>query len=529
MRSGRSAATSGSGCLPKWGATCAGLCLLAAFVFYASFVSKSYPPERWLFFFYARCWAMALLFALASLAAGWKLLALLVPLRPRMDERLVLAFALGVLTFAWGVFTAGLLGLFGRTFFILWPTALVVFGAPATVRNLLPAWVRLRPFGIRPFLPKTILSAAACLFMVISVIAVYLQVITPSNLGADAHGYHLPIAEHYVAAGAIRPFAEGWYLGTYPQLASLLYTWALLAPGTLADHTALCSHLEFVLFLATLGGISVLAGRLVGRRIPFASAALFLFPGIYLYDSNLITTADHVLAFWAPPLALSLLRLASRFTTSEGVLVGVLTAAAVLTKYQGSYFFVASCISVLVLSVQARRIRPVFYFGFAFLLVSSAHWLKSAVFYGDPFYPLLGQYLPAHPLHEGAARYYGPLFRPPWATPHGPFGRQVLQTFKVLATFSFVPHGMLGPTQPPYFGSLFTLLLPVLLFLRAPRRLWALVVLVHITSLWWSGGGPSTQTDSCRSYRPGWPRVRQPRWPWPGRTASLYVLAWLRS
>ena len=127
------------------------------------------------------------------------------------------------------------------------------------------------------------------------------------------------------------------------------------------------------------------------------------FPGLFLYDSSLITGADHILAFWAPALGLALVRMGRRFTVREAVLAGALTGATILTKYQGSYFFVPIALLVLFLAIRFRRIRPAVAWGLACLTVSSAHWLKNWIFYGDPFYPLLHKYLEVHPFHEGAA------------------------------------------------------------------------------------------------------------------------------
>jgi len=148
----------------------------------------------------------------------------------------------------------------------------------------------------------------------------------PAQCRGDSYWYHLPIAEQYVARGAIRPFAEGWYLGAYPQLATLLYTWAYQSPGKLFDHVALSSHLEWALFLATLAGVRRWRVACWRYPRPYAAAAVFLFPGIFLYDSSLITGADHVLAFFAPALGLALIRLGRRFEPREAVLAGILTA-----------------------------------------------------------------------------------------------------------------------------------------------------------------------------------------------------------
>ncbi len=463
----------------------------------------------------ARYWLFALLFSAACLAAGLRLLTVILPEPPRLGERLTLGFALGVLVFALGVFLGGLAGLFGRIFFFAWPGLMIAAGARPAWRELRRMRCHLRGFGARLFLPRGFVEATACILLGISLVAVYLQVMTPLNVGGDSYWYHLPIAEEYVARGAIRPFAEGWYLGAYPQLASLLYTWAFQSPGTLFDHVALSSHLEWALFLATLVGVSSLARRLLGGiRVPYAAAVVFLFPGIFLYDSSLITGADHVHAFWAPALGLALIRLGKWFKPREAVLAGILTAGPILTKYQGIYFFVPTAILVSCLAARTRRVRPALLWALACVAVSSTHWLKNWVFYGDPFYPLLHKYLAARPFHEGA----GPLLdREYWNARFvltGTFWQRVLQTIVAVPTFSFIPHDWGFHGDRPVFGSLFTLLIPVLAFFRARLRLWFMIAGIHVAIVVWF---VTSHQD----------RFLQALVPWMAAcTAAILVLAW---
>jgi hypothetical protein len=490
---------------------CAILCLGVGL--FAWVANQHYPLREWLFVMYARYWLFAGLFALASLSTGLRVVKAILPEPPRLGEQLVLGFALGVLVFALGVFLGGLAGLFGRVFFFAWPGLMLAFGARQGWRDLRRWRKHLGRFGARLFLPRGWVETLAAILLVVSSIAVYLQVMTPLNVGGDSYWYHLPIAEHYAASGAIRPFAEGWYLGAYPHLASLLYTWAFQSPGELFDHVVLSSHLEWALFLATLGGVSALTRRLLaGTRTPYAAAALFLFPGIFLYDSSLITGADHVLAFWAPALGLAMIRLGRRFAPREALLSGVLIGAAVLTKYQASYYFAASALLVLALVVRTRRLRPALVWALAGLAVSSAHWLKNWIFYGDPFYPMLGRYLPAHPFHEGAAdRIY-------WDAQFlltGTFWERVGKTLAALVDYSFVPHDWSGfHGDRPVFGSLFTLLIPVLFFLRSRRRIWLLIIGIHVGIVVWF---VTTHQD----------RYLQALLPWMAAcTAAILVLAW---
>ena len=493
----------------------AGLCLvlLLAVGVFGWAANEHYPLRHWLFFMFARTWLFGVVFMAANLFAGLRLANLLLPRTPWLGERLTVALALGAMAFALGIYLGGLVGLIGGVYFFAWPALMLAFGARTAWREFQHLRRHLSRFGWRLFLPRGGTEILAAALLAVSLVGVYLQVMTPLNVGGDSYWYHLPIAEHYVASGAIRPFAEGWYLGAYPHLASWYYTWAFMSPGELFDHVVLSSHLEWMLFLATILGVAALTRRLLaGRRVPYAGAAIFLFPGLFLYDSNLITGADHVLAFWAPALGISLLRLLKSFTVREAALAGALLGAAILTKYQASYFFVPAALLILYLMVRRWRLWPAVAWAVACLLVSSPHWLKNWIAYGDPFYPLLNKYLTLHPFHEHAADriYWDAQF-----LLQGTFWEKVGKTLVALPTFAFVPHDWDGfHGSRPVFGSLFTLLLPALLFLRSMRRTWLVVAAVHFGLLVWF---VTNHQD----------RYLQALLPWMAAcTAAILVMAW---
>ena len=479
-------------------------------------VHAQYPLDEWLFFRYAKYWLYAALFSSACLAAGLRVLGFILPYPPRVGERLTLGFALGVLVFALGLFVIGLVGLFGRIFFFAWPAALLVFGGPQLWRSLRRARAHLQPPFMRLLLPRGGIESLAAALILISALAIYLQVLTPQNVSYDAGWYHLPIAEQYAATGAIRPFAEGWYLGAYPQLSSLLYAWAFQSPGDLFDHQALASHLEWALFLATLPSISALTRKLLFPvRTPFAAAVLFLFPGIFLYDSNLNTGADHILAFWAPALGIALFRMGRAFSVREGILGGALLGAAVLTKLQACYFVVPSALFVLVLASRARRLGPALAWGMTALTISSAHWLKNWICYGDPLYPMLHGVFPSHPFHPETTAEFERAFWPEGFALKGTLFERIVETLKALVTFSFVPHNwgsFHGDT--PVFGSLFTLTAPMLLYFRRTWKLGLFAIAIHIgIAVWFI----TTHQD----------RFLQALLPWmAASTAAILVLAW---
>ena len=158
----------------------------------------------------------------------------------------------------------------------------------------------------------------------------YANILTPQNIAYDSRWYHLSLAEHYAAEGAIRASPEGWFQAALPQLASVLYSWAFQLPWfRVFDRVELAAHLEFTVFLFTLAGIPALVRAVVpGARAHLAWTATFLFPGILLYDSSLSGAADHVAALWAVPILLTLRRALPSLEPRRCLLFGAMLAAA---------------------------------------------------------------------------------------------------------------------------------------------------------------------------------------------------------
>ena len=490
--------------------------LLAGLVLFALVADPHYPLKHWLFFYYVRVWALGLLFMLSSLAAGWRVLSWLLPYPSPLGERLVVAQAIGVLTFVWGLFVFGILGLLGSAVFWGWPLALLLLGGPRLVRDARRFWKRLRPFGARLFRPRGTFEMLAAAGLVLGLVAIYLLVMTPANAAFDSRWYHLKMSEGYASSGRITPFREGWFLGAIPQLSSLIYMWGFIGPGEFIDHISLAAHLEWFLFIATLAGVSVLARRLLGgSRVPYAAAVMFLFPGMLTYDSALSLMADHIMAFWGPPLALVLLRLRRSFTVRDAVTAAVVTSGAAVTKYQSSYMVTCAILAVTMWALWRRRPKPFLAFAATGVVVTSLHWLKNLVFYGDPLYPFLHKWLPSHPVLPGKEHTFSTEHL---AVQFGLYGTPLYkleETLKALFTFSFISHDWpMFHGDRPVFGSLFTLLLPVLLFVRATPALWLTVVGTHLgIAVWYV----TSHED----------RYIQNLLPWmSASTAAMMVLAW---
>ncbi|MCS6900084.1 MAG: hypothetical protein RMJ98_10260 [Myxococcales bacterium] len=448
--------------------------LVAGLLLFGSVVRKHTPLEHWLSFRYLACWLAILVFLVACLCGGYPVVRRLASPGFDAPSHLLLSLAVGVYLFFLAIFVLGLLALLHPAVFFLLPLAMMLAGGPALLRGMVTERI---PRDDNPLDWVDVFGIAAG---VLAVFAVYLPVLVPSQISYDARWYHLAIAEHYAVQGAVRPFQGGWIAGAVPHLASFLYTWAFLAPTSLLfDRIVLSLHLEFLLFLSTLAGVHLLIRALVHRTPRAAWVSLFLFPGILVYDSGLIGGADHVAAFFAPPILLALFQAWRSWDARSALLLAVLLSACFLTKYSSLNIFLPVALAAGLRGLWllfrgddrcAARQGLLTLVGGG-LLATSPHWLKNWIFYGAPFYPLLTG--PFHPKPWTAdspqllAAFLSSSSIPGVEKPHG-----LGELLKLLVEFSFVPHDWeIFHGKVPVFGSLFTLLSPVFLLLRSLRLL----------------------------------------------------------
>ncbi len=450
--------------------------LMAALVVLGMTMNEFAPLHDWLPFRFAKYWLFTLVFGVASLGAGLLLLRALERFAGRaylrQGERLVLGFALGVWIFAQLVFLVGLLGALGGVMFVLLPVVLVGI----SFRELRDALLHTRrlwsEFGRRLLMPRSAVETLAICLGGLGLLCLYVQVCTPMNLGADTHWYHLPIAEHYAASGEISAFREGWYLGAYTHMGSILYTWGFCQPfADLSDRALLCAHLEFFLFVVTLISIAPLVRRVSGSgRYPWSGTVLFLFPGLFVYDSGLIAGADHILAFFMPALAISVLRLARVADSNGATIVALLLAATALTKPQGIYVVPIVVLGCTVLLIRKKAFQAFLVLGGVALVATSSHWLKNWLWYGDPVYPMGYRVFPNIALYDGAPELFKHAFFYSGFRYNGPPSGFWPELLKTSADFAFVPHNWNFHGERPVFGFLYSVLLPVLFFQKRPGR-----------------------------------------------------------
>ncbi len=488
---------------PAWWRRIGAAAVLAfAFVFFGHTVSGHRPIGDWLFWTYLQAWSLSLFWSLACLSTGFLLVQRLLGNRLPYLERIAFAFPTGVFAFFVAMFVLGLLGWYGPALFAILPIAMLAAGA-------LPLWRTTRRWWghvsfLRARQPPTspwVYAGWALALLVLAML--YFVVLTPSNIAFDSRWKHLAIAEHYAAQGFVGPFLEGWYPGTAPHLPSFLFAWIFLVDLGLFGQLTAVSHLEFVTFLWALVGIPALVRRLVPGADPrLVWVARFLFPGVLLYDSNLSTGTDHIAAIFAIPIFLMTLRAWRRLDVRSILVLAVMLSGAILTKYSSAFALfafpiVAVAIRTVVLGVKsARGTLPAgtgrwnFLVGplvclVAGLVLTAPHWLKNWVFYGSPLYPSLSDRFTMHPWSPDAAQifrygYLGQIWRPEtnWDG--------LLDSLKVLLTFSIDPHDW-GEFhgKVPVFGSLFTVALLCMPFVRSSKRLWVLFGCVHLGIFTW--------------------------------------------
>ena len=455
---------------------------LAGTVIYSNAVSVVNPVQDWLFWVMLKLWFWLVLFTLGSMNFGQFVIVRLL----RLDklpalESAFLSIVSGTIAFGLGMYLGGAFGHFTAGFAVGLPLVMACIGAydGYTLLRRVRAEVAAARYNW--------LTWAITGYGIIFLGLVYLGVMAP-NISVDASMVHLKIAEDYARTGRLIPFVAN-YQTCVPHLASILYTWAFIVPGfQAAQHWMLALHLEFCLFVVTLVGVAAAIRRMVGDfRLRAAWVAIFLFPGFFAADSNLEGCADHVVASFSVAIVLATLHLCKRFSWSNCVLLGISFAGALLTKYQSVYLIASTSIVVALawlmcwykeirrglpdLTLSHRREllwAPAIVIATTAALVSP-HFIKNAVFYHNPVFPFMeATFRGSRPQFPNASFYVAHLFADQNWVPQGTLLEKLKYASKLFLTFSFSPHYFLNNT--PYFGSLFTLLLPAILVVQNRRN-----------------------------------------------------------
>ncbi len=486
---------------------------LGGLVVYARTLGLVQPVRDWLFWRLGMLWLWGLVLSAGCVSTGHLILTRLLRIKtlPTL-EHLVQSAALGLLAFVMGIYAGGFAHQLNTVFAVALPAVMVAAGARSFygfVKERRAAWLAEPPPPARDPFRRAIRMLAGA-FGVVGVGLMYLQLMTPDAINFDSSWSHLPIGVDYARHHAIIPF-DGDYTRNFPHLPSLVHTWAMLVPHGPFHEPALrwmqAQHLEFIFFLWTLASVAAMARWLLDdSRTGSLWAVFFLFPSILVYDSNLGGGADHYLAFFACPFFLAAMRAAQRFDARESAMAGAFGAGALLSKYQAIYLIVGvvgafgiKWLWALADRFQAHRaaknppvaategssekpapeppptwrallVAPAA-MALTALLVTSPHFLRNWVFYHNPMYPFAQDVFKSTPTTHNAAYLFEWLFKDYNHRPHGTFRENVRDAIGLVFTFSFQPHYSFTKSVPN-MGSLFTLCMPLVLFVRSPKRIW---------------------------------------------------------
>lgn len=501
-----------SGVLRGVGATLA--CAFGV-VILARVLDRHSPIEHWLTWKLLPIWAYAALFNLACVSGGAGVLRLLFGRRhlPAL-EWLLYSMAIGLVVFVLGMYAAGAVCGFRSTTALVLPALMLALGR-SSLPSLLGALSRWRSTGLpRGSVPAGLAFVAAGLGAACLVL-LYLGTLPISSYNFDSRWYHYPVAQDYARLGCIVPF-PGEHHRAYPHLTSIVHTWALLVPGLEPTPVRwmLSLHLEYSIVVWRVVAVATaVAWMLRWRRTPGFWAFFFLFPSVFVYDQNIGGSADHFLGFFSLPATLAAARLLKRFEWRWGVVLGFVMGGHLLTKYQAIFLLVGLtvvCVASWSYAMlrhawharargrrsakQARQRLRRLWLGPAVAVattcaVFSPHIVKNVVFYNNPVYPQ------ARSIFKNSNPKPEPGFELRKASSgFGPnkvgIDRQVWG-LRMLYEYSFAPRNRDFTNKKPYMGSLFSLLLPCLLFIRRPRRTWLVVAVGSAAFLTWANLAPN--------------------------------------
>lgn len=458
---------------------------LYATYWFAERLDPIYPLRHWLTFSIAGMWGYEALLSAGLLSSGYLLLRRVFRIETRSSvETVSLSAGAGAVVFAMGMYAGGFLGLYGPVFAVTLPLFMLLAGLPWVA----PAVRRARA-ARRTAPPPSALALVATAFGTLCLGVLYLGIFTPDAVNYDASWNHLVIAQDYAREGRIVPFPADW-VKNVPHLGSIFNTWSFLVPGldVAPLRWMMALHTEFTFFLFTLVGVAAMIEWLARRSdLRGTWAFFFLFPAIFVYDSNIGGAADHFLAFFVPPLCLAAVRAFERFEPRPAILVGMIAAGAISTKLHAFYVLgplvLAGAFRLGLLTIRRLRRKPeapvlarmlvgISAGAISSLVFASPHYLKNWVYYKNPFYPLAQRHFPeSTPAISDAALFMDYLFADWRWHPPEDLGERMKAALEMVFSFSFTPHYSFIRDLPVH-GSLFPLALAFLPFLRGAGRLW---------------------------------------------------------
>jgi hypothetical protein len=400
-----------------------------------------------------------ILLAITSTGLGLQILGLFAERPEHPADALALALPLGLGTLGLGVLVLGECGMLGLSgVFSLFVLALAI-GAPEAIRFAFPPHEG--GGSDCPPIKQGETNGSGLAWNIplgFVLIGTLLTALAPVTDG-DALCYHLQVPKVFLANGSVG-FDPDLHETVYPLLTEMLYVLALALRGPVA-----CRLVQWLLGVGFALNVAALARPILGNRASWAATVALLAPavsngmGAPLNDVALAAFGNAALFAWT--------RWQDRPSLRAAALAGVLAGFALGVKYPALVLSGLIAGAMLITAVNDRRrtgphrMRDAITFSLVALAVGGA-WYGRAYFYtGNPVYPFFRHVFGG----SGLDVVLDPIKRPLPVSAWNLATALVPLTLEP-ARFDSVSH---------QFGPLFLLVLPALLWERAPRRIWAIV------------------------------------------------------
>ena len=294
-------------------------------------------------------------------------------------EDFAFSFFLGTGVLALSVLFLGLLGLLRP-----WPTAILILIYIAIVARDLPNFYTLvcNSFVKIASSRKSILS----LLFVCMIVVFALRAATPLHIGDEAI-YHLPVPREFINEGRVFPNFNN-SLGNFPFLIQMVYALFLMADSDIAPKL-----FSLLIAVFTSLGLYGFCARYLTQRVGLIALFGFFAAGMVV-EVAVTARIDVSLAGMLFMATYAMINFIDTERSQWLLLSAVLSGFSLGIKHSAGGWLVLLTLMFLIESLRKRRdifsaIKQLFVYAFISLAIASPWYIKNAVWFHNPVYPLI--------------------------------------------------------------------------------------------------------------------------------------------